>query len=149
MWENKVFLQKPVLVRGDGPIMQMRRWLAQFYPPAGKAKVEVSLPAKAEVSVPAAAAPASVLPHSPLAPPAPAAAPTEPAPAVPPAAHAAAAAAPVLPPVAAYAGPGLGQQVPQAGACATVGTLRERRTLSTAIVADKYASAFSTLNGDW
>jgi hypothetical protein len=32
VWEAKVFLPKPLLVRGDGPIMAMRRWYSQFYP---------------------------------------------------------------------------------------------------------------------
>eukprot|EP01084_Bolivina_argentea_P112792 201132_1 len=32
IWENKIFLDKPCLVKGDGPIMKMRRWYKQFYP---------------------------------------------------------------------------------------------------------------------
>jgi hypothetical protein len=45
VWENKVFLQKPLLVRGDGPIMAMRRWYQQFYPAAlrGQAAREVAV----------------------------------------------------------------------------------------------------------
>lgn len=31
VWENKVFLQKPFLVKGDGPMMKLRRWYKQFY----------------------------------------------------------------------------------------------------------------------
>ena len=31
LWENKVYLQRPVLCRDDGPIMQIRRWAKQFY----------------------------------------------------------------------------------------------------------------------
>ena len=30
VWENKVFMQRPVLVRGDGPMMKQRRWWRQF-----------------------------------------------------------------------------------------------------------------------
>jgi hypothetical protein len=40
VWENKIFLPKPLLVKGDGPIMAMRRWYQQFYPP-GMAKVSI------------------------------------------------------------------------------------------------------------
>ena len=32
IWENKIFLKKPCLVRGDGPIFKVRRWWRQFYP---------------------------------------------------------------------------------------------------------------------
>ena len=32
IWENKVYLKKPVLVKGDGPVMKLRRWFSQFYP---------------------------------------------------------------------------------------------------------------------
>jgi cholesterol 7-desaturase len=32
IWENKVHLRKPVLVKGDGPIHRLRRWFRQFYP---------------------------------------------------------------------------------------------------------------------
>jgi cholesterol 7-desaturase len=31
IWSNKVLMHKPLLVRGDGPIMPMRRWYRQFY----------------------------------------------------------------------------------------------------------------------
>lgn len=31
IWERKTFQQQPVLVKGDGPIMQMRKWYSQFY----------------------------------------------------------------------------------------------------------------------
>jgi len=31
IWSNKMFVRKPLLVKGDGPIMQMRRWYKQFY----------------------------------------------------------------------------------------------------------------------
>jgi cholesterol 7-dehydrogenase len=32
IWENKVYLQRPSLATGDGPIHRMRRWYSQFYP---------------------------------------------------------------------------------------------------------------------
>eukprot|EP01084_Bolivina_argentea_P270366 459689_1 len=32
IWENKIMLKKPCLVRGDGPIWKVRRWFRQFYP---------------------------------------------------------------------------------------------------------------------
>lgn len=31
VWENKVFIKKPLLVKNDGPIQRMRRWYNQFY----------------------------------------------------------------------------------------------------------------------
>lgn len=31
IWEHKRFVERPLLVRGDGPIMEFRRWAAQFY----------------------------------------------------------------------------------------------------------------------
>lgn len=31
IWENKVYRERPALCDGDGPIMQYRRWAAQFY----------------------------------------------------------------------------------------------------------------------
>jgi len=31
IWETKVFLRQPKLVRGDGPVHRMRRWYGQFY----------------------------------------------------------------------------------------------------------------------
>jgi len=31
IWENKVFRAKPLLVKGDGPVMLLRKWLTQFY----------------------------------------------------------------------------------------------------------------------
>jgi len=40
IWENKTFSQKPKLVRGDGPIMQLRRWYSQFY---SKPKTEIQM----------------------------------------------------------------------------------------------------------
>lgn len=32
IWENKIYLEKPVLCDADGPIMQLRRWHEQFAP---------------------------------------------------------------------------------------------------------------------
>eukprot|EP00484_Ammonia_sp_Unknown_P005077 CAMPEP_0197073800 /NCGR_PEP_ID=MMETSP1384-20130603/210790_1 /TAXON_ID=29189 /ORGANISM="Ammonia sp." /LENGTH=454 /DNA_ID=CAMNT_0042512641 /DNA_START=206 /DNA_END=1568 /DNA_ORIENTATION=- len=32
IWENKILLNKPCLVKGDGPIFKVRRWFRQFYP---------------------------------------------------------------------------------------------------------------------
>ncbi|MCB9749757.1 MAG: Rieske 2Fe-2S domain-containing protein [Myxococcales bacterium] len=34
IWENKRYLERPVLAKGDGPIGLYRRWAAQFYPDA-------------------------------------------------------------------------------------------------------------------
>ncbi len=31
IWERKTFNTNPVLVKGDGPIMNMRKWYSQFY----------------------------------------------------------------------------------------------------------------------
>lgn len=31
VWHNKMYQHKPVLVKGDGPIAQFRRWYSQFY----------------------------------------------------------------------------------------------------------------------
>ena len=32
IWENKIYLNRPTLAKGDGPLNQMRRWYKQFYP---------------------------------------------------------------------------------------------------------------------
>lgn len=37
IWENKVFLDRPVLCDGDGPIGLLRTWARQFYPPTAAA----------------------------------------------------------------------------------------------------------------
>ncbi len=37
IWEHKVWREHPVLCDGDGPIMKLRRWYAQFYPGSGYA----------------------------------------------------------------------------------------------------------------
>jgi 3-ketosteroid 9alpha-monooxygenase subunit A len=34
IWEKKVYLERPLLAAGDGPIMKLRRWAQQFYPAA-------------------------------------------------------------------------------------------------------------------
>jgi hypothetical protein len=31
IWENKRYVPRPMLARGDGPIPLYRRWAAQFY----------------------------------------------------------------------------------------------------------------------
>jgi len=35
IWENKIYRDRPMLTRRDGPIAQYRRWFRQFYPGAG------------------------------------------------------------------------------------------------------------------
>jgi 3-ketosteroid 9alpha-monooxygenase subunit A len=37
IWENKKYREVPVLCDGDGPIMKLRQWYAQFYSNAGPA----------------------------------------------------------------------------------------------------------------
>ncbi len=32
IWEKKIFRRRPMLSRSDGPVHQLRRWYAQFYP---------------------------------------------------------------------------------------------------------------------
>ena len=44
IWERKVYRESPLLTRGDGPIHQLRRWYAQFYP---QPKVEERAPPNA------------------------------------------------------------------------------------------------------
>lgn len=31
IWRDKVFRDRPLLVKGDGPIAEFRRWYEQFY----------------------------------------------------------------------------------------------------------------------
>ena len=38
IWERKVFRKNPLLSRGDGPVHQLRKWYAQFYPAPGQAR---------------------------------------------------------------------------------------------------------------
>jgi hypothetical protein len=33
IWENKRYLERPLLCDGDGPIAEFRRWCLQFYSP--------------------------------------------------------------------------------------------------------------------
>jgi hypothetical protein len=33
IWENKIYLDRPMLCDGDGPIGEFRRWYAQFFTP--------------------------------------------------------------------------------------------------------------------
>lgn len=51
IWENKIFANKPVLVKGDGPMNLQRRWFKQFYStslerPVGRNADDDSRPAK-------------------------------------------------------------------------------------------------------
>lgn len=39
IWENKLFRELPVLCDGDGPIMRLRQWYAQFYAAAPRHEV--------------------------------------------------------------------------------------------------------------
>jgi 3-Ketosteroid 9alpha-hydroxylase C-terminal domain len=41
MWENKILMNKPVLVKGDGPVPKLRRWYSQFYA-SGEPKVTLT-----------------------------------------------------------------------------------------------------------
>lgn len=40
VWENKAYLSRPALARGDGPIMGFRRWAAQFYAEPGPSSAD-------------------------------------------------------------------------------------------------------------
>jgi nitrite reductase/ring-hydroxylating ferredoxin subunit/putative sterol carrier protein len=40
IWENKRYLVRPTLAKGDGPIGVYRRWCTQFYPAAGERAAE-------------------------------------------------------------------------------------------------------------
>lgn len=31
IWSKKQFMSAPLVVKGDGPLLQYRRWAAQFY----------------------------------------------------------------------------------------------------------------------
>lgn len=51
IWENKVHLRKPLLVKGDGPIHRLRMWFQQFYPEgrvSSEPDVELSIDPAAE-----------------------------------------------------------------------------------------------------
>jgi hypothetical protein len=43
IWEKKIYLERPLLARGDGPIMKLRSWAKQFYPQADAARDAVHL----------------------------------------------------------------------------------------------------------
>jgi len=32
IWENKIYRERPILTKADGPVAQYRRWFRQFYP---------------------------------------------------------------------------------------------------------------------
>jgi len=54
IWENKVYLNRPIIVDGDGPIGLFRTWCRQFYPPempAPAAHVESVTAGQASVSL--------------------------------------------------------------------------------------------------
>lgn len=42
VWENKIMRRKPVLVRIDGPVHKMRRWVKQFYEPGEQTPLAAS-----------------------------------------------------------------------------------------------------------
>jgi len=43
IWNNKVFLDKPALLKSDGPVRKFRRWYSQFFTPAsGKFNKDLS-----------------------------------------------------------------------------------------------------------
>jgi hypothetical protein len=31
IWRDKIFRDRPLLVKGDGPVTEFRRWYGQFY----------------------------------------------------------------------------------------------------------------------
>ena len=49
VWENKVFLPRALLVKGDGPVSRLRRWYQQFYA-SGQPKVNVRVEDDASVA---------------------------------------------------------------------------------------------------
>ncbi len=44
IWNNKVFLPRPALAAGDGPVGKYRRWARQFHPVTALATVPAELP---------------------------------------------------------------------------------------------------------
>lgn len=34
IWDRKIFVERPVFLQHEGGIRSLRRWYAQFYPPA-------------------------------------------------------------------------------------------------------------------
>ncbi len=55
MWENKIHIKKPLLVKGDGPVARLRRWYYQFY---SSGEPKVTLTSSDASAVTAAATPA-------------------------------------------------------------------------------------------
>ena len=41
IWERKSFMKNPALVKGDGPIMKMRKWYSQFYTDSEQIQSEI------------------------------------------------------------------------------------------------------------
>lgn len=37
VWQNKGYVPRPLLVKGDGPVMKLRRWYSQFYSESSRA----------------------------------------------------------------------------------------------------------------
>ncbi len=37
LWESKVYRERPMLVKGDGPVHPMRKWYRRFYEQPGVA----------------------------------------------------------------------------------------------------------------
>ena len=53
IWRDKIFRERPLLVKGDGPIMEFRRWYEQFYEgshPADEASRTTAPPASEPAS---------------------------------------------------------------------------------------------------
>lgn len=40
IWENKIYRPKPFLIKTDGPVIRLRQWYAQFYPPKGSQNLD-------------------------------------------------------------------------------------------------------------
>jgi phenylpropionate dioxygenase-like ring-hydroxylating dioxygenase large terminal subunit/putative sterol carrier protein len=54
IWENKRYLDRPVLAKGDGPIGIYRRWCTQFYPQPASVEPSVALAPAPALDVPVA-----------------------------------------------------------------------------------------------
>lgn len=50
IWENKIYQQRPLLAKGDGPVHRLRRWLKQFYPEQSSGAKTVSATEAHQVS---------------------------------------------------------------------------------------------------
>ena len=46
IWENKRYLTRPLMVKGDGPLGAYRRWCTQFYPPTPSREASTDEPAQ-------------------------------------------------------------------------------------------------------